>query len=222
MMKIVLHLLFVLILTSPVWSSMLQAGHSGGRCHPWSFYNDTLKRCQCYRSPWPKGQGYFDAYTHHDFAVQCSESKVLLNVIFCMTHEKKGTFIAACHIDIFNPNTTLVDGMYIQLPDNITELNTFMCNPMSRRGRVCSECIDGFAPSVTSIGNQCSSCSGFWYGIPLYLFLEFVPSTIFYLLVVVFQISLTTSPMTYCVMYSQMAFYFVSRSTMMSFLRSNR
>ena len=39
----------------------------------------------------------------------------------------------------------------------------------------------------------------------LYLFLEFVPITIFYLAVIVFQISVTSAPMTCCVMYSQLA-----------------
>ena len=68
----------------------------------------------------------------------------------------------------------------------------------------CSECIDGFAPSVTSIGYECSNCTDTWYGVPLYLFLEFVPITIFYLAVLIFQISVTSAPMTCCVMYSQL------------------
>ena len=94
--------------------------------------------------------------------------------------------------------------MYVQLPDNISELNDYMCGPMNRKGRVCSECIDGFAPSVTSIGYECSNCTDTWYGVPLYLFLEFVPITMFYLAVLVFQISVTSAPMTCCVMYSQL------------------
>ena len=84
-----------------------------------------------------------------------------------------------CQTFIFrDQNATVIDGMYIQLPDNISKLNDYMCGPMNRKGRVCSECTDGFAPSVTSIGYECSNCTGIWYGVPLYLFLEFVPITV--------------------------------------------
>ena len=101
----------------------------------------------------------------------------------------------------------MVDGVYAQMPDNISQLNDYMCGSMNRKGRICSECIDGFAPSITSIRYECSNCTSIQYGIPLYLFLEFVPITLFYLAVLVFQISVTSSPMTFSVMYSQMASY---------------
>ena len=79
---------------------------------------------------------------------------------------------------------------------------------------MCSECIDGFAPSVISPWYQCANCTGAWYGIPLYLFLEFVPITLFYLAVLVFQISVISSPLTTCVMYSQLlVFCFMSNSS---------
>lgn len=45
------------------------------------------------------------------------------------------------------------------------------------------------------------------YHFTLYLFLEFVPITLFYLAVLIFQISMISSPTTYCVMYSQLVVY---------------
>ena len=93
---------------------------------------------------------------------------------------------------------------------------------MNRKGRICSECIDGFAPSVTSHGYMCSNCSASsWYGIPLYLFLEFIPITLFYLAVLVFQINITSSPMTFSVMYSQIGCYGLTLAPFMIFLKSN-
>ena len=86
---------------------------------------------------------------------------------------------------------------------------------------MCSECIDGFAPSVISTGYECSNCTGAWYGIPLYLFLEFVPITLFYLTVLVFQISVVLSPMTYCVMYSQLLVYCSMGNSPTVILKSN-
>ena len=44
--------------------------------------------------------------------------------------------------------------VYLDLPGNLTDLNDFMCYPMNRKGLICSECIDGFAPAITSLAWQ--------------------------------------------------------------------
>ena len=196
-----LNVVTVLIILSVSLSSTRAFNDSDSHCHTWSFYNDTLRDCQCYNSPL---LSLHSSSTYRDFVVQCSEDKVLMNAVFCMTIEESGTFVGDCSVYSSNTNASLIDGMYLKLPNNISELNDYMCGPMNRKGRICSECIDGFAPSVTSIGYICSNCTGAWYGVPLYLLLEFVPITLFYILVLVCQISVTSSPLTYCVMYSQL------------------
>ena len=218
MLKLV-FITLVLVLLSSIRASPLELNHSVDQCHTWSFYNDTLRNCQCYNSP---VLPLSSRSTHQDFVVQCSESKVLMNVRYCMTYEEAGTFIGDCQMFSFNQNAKLIDRVYIQLPNNISELNDYMCGPMNRKGRICSECIDGFAPSVTSVGYICSNCTGAWYGVPLYLLLEFVPITLFYLLVLVCQISVTSSPLTYCVMYSQLVVYFFPLVPKMIILKSTK
>ena len=74
---------------------------------------------------------------------------------------------------------------------------------MNRKGMVCSECIEGFGPSVTSLDYSCHKCV--WYGILLYLFVEFVPVTVFYFVVILLQINLTSAPFTVFVLYGQFA-----------------
>ena len=96
---------------------------------------------------------------------------------------------------------------FINLPDNISELNDYMCGPMNRKGHLCSECINGFGPSFTSIGYQCSNCTDVWYGIPLYILTELIPVTVFYLIILVFKIELASSPMTCFLFYSQLIVY---------------
>ena len=51
---------------------------------------------------------------------------------------------------------------------------------------------------------QCSNCTGAWYGIPLFLFLEFFPITIFYFIILIFQINITSGSITCFIMYSQL------------------
>ena len=128
----------VIILTisssRPTRSGLVHTVHSN-QCHPWSFYNDALQGCQCYNNP-----------ASSDL-LKCSEKRVLVRLGSCMTNEEGGTFIGYCQtFKIHDQNATVIDGMYIQLPDNISELNDYMCGPMNRKGRECSECIDGFAP----------------------------------------------------------------------------
>ena len=77
--------------------------------------------------------------------------------------------------------TKLKDGYYVLLPDNISELNRYMCGPLNREDT--------------------------WYNLLLYpyiILLQFIPITVFCLLILVFQIRLTSAPMTCFIMYSQL------------------
>ena len=208
-----LRWLFVLVIV--VYLSLVQSADH--QCHPWSFYNDTLQDCQCYKTR------TLPTYrTHHDFILECSQRRVLMNAEYCLTNGMDGMFVGKCSSYLINKNLIMVDGIYIQLPDNTSQINDYMCGSMNRKGRICSECIEGFAPSVTSLGYECSNCStSSWYGVPLYLFLEFIPITIFYLAVLVFQISVTSSPLTFCVMYSQIGSYSLTLAPFMILFRSN-
>ena len=101
---------------------------------------------------------------------------------------------------------------YILLPDKISELNPYMCGPLNRKDYLCSECRSGYGPAafLTSCTNVCHSCQDTWHDIIIYISVEFIPITIFYLIVLVFQIQLTSTPMTCFIMYSQLivlAFY---------------
>ena len=165
-------------------------------CPLWFYFNNTTTQCECYTNPITNG------------IVKCGEQEAQLEVGYCMTYEEReGIFLAHCQYfqsitDSFGYKIT--HDNYIKLPGNISELNDYMCGPMNRKGRLCSECIDGFAPSVISLGSVCSNCTDTWYGVPLYLCLEFVPITLFYVIIVIFRINLTSAPMVAFVFFSQL------------------
>ena len=73
----------------------------------------------------------------------------------------------------------------------IAELNYSMCRPMNRKGVVCSGCMDGYGPSFTSYGYRCVKCADAWYRKPPLLIYELLPITVFYVIVLVFRISVT-------------------------------
>ena len=162
-------------------------------CPPWFFYDSTVQECQCFQ------QG------NSLNSVMCTNDGALLAFGYCMTYdeEKDATFLGLCpSFTVSSRNVS--ERRFITLPANVSELNDYMCGPLNRQGLVCSECIDGFAPSVTSIGYQCADCTKSRYGIPLYLLLQFVPVTVFYLFILYFQISLTCAPMTGFILYCQL------------------
>ena len=105
--------------------------------------------------------------------------------------------------------TVTKDGSYgILLPNNISDLNKYMCGPLNRKDYLCSDCKSGYGPAIfsesASCANECYSCKDTWYKILLYLSLNFSPLSLFYLFILVFQIRLTSAPMTCFIMYSQL------------------
>ena len=175
------------------------------RCPPGLVYNLAQDECEC----------------NQDSRVRCNENGALLTFAACMTYEEdEGTFIAVClSFGVHDRNVS--ERTFIQLPDNVTELNEYMCGAMNRNGIVCSECLEGFSPAITSFGFPCSNCTSTWYGVPLFLFLEFVPSTIFYVIVVTFGFSITSAPMTSYILYAQLAAHLFTVFTVLTAVVEN-
>ena len=100
-----------------------------------------------------------------------------------------------------HPN--IVDRVYMKLPNNISELNNALCGPLNREGLLCAECKGGYGPAAYSYSLQCESCKDNHYGWAVYLLLEIIPATLFFIIVMVFEIRLTAAPMATFVFYSQ-------------------
>ena len=144
--------------------------------------------------------------------VRCHDNRKYLRVGFCATYDNSSgiTLVALCPFfktDHFNVKRFNKHGHYIPLPDNMSELNDYVCGAMNRKGRLCNECMDGYGPAVMSVGFdiQCAECTGSWYEVLLFLFLEFFPATVFYLIFLMFQVNITSGTITCYILYSQLA-----------------
>ena len=162
-------------------------------------------------------------YANSDGMCKCCASKTslikytdegtLLRIGYCTTYtEHEGLSMARCpylKMKMHAYRVACNDPLYIILPSNISELNDYMCGPMNRKGFLCSECIDGFSPSFTSPDYMaCSNCTASrYYGAPLFILTEIVPITLFYLTFLLFQINVTSSPMTCYIFYSQVMMF---------------
>ena len=174
-------------------TSSLSQDPDCSRNQQWFCFNSTTKTHNC----------IYGSHSH----IRCSDSGPLLKLGCCATYSEDTGLVTTTECPYFQMKgynvTATGDGYYIQLPKTLNELNNSMCGPMNRKGIVCSECIDGFGPSVTSIGYSCANCTDAWYRVPLFLVLLFAPITAFYLFILIFQISMTSPPMPCFIMYAQ-------------------
>ena len=86
------------------------------------------------------------------------------------------------------------------------ELNERVCGPFNREGLLCSKCKPGYGPAPYSWSLKCEKCHDeyvgwFWL---LYLLLELVPLTVFYLMVILLNIQVTSPPFTAFVFFCQL------------------
>ena len=84
-------------------------------------------------------------------------------------------------------------------------LNNVTCGQLNREGLLCSKCMAGHGLALLSTNWTCAECSDknsylMWI---LYLLLVLVPSTIFFFIVVIFNVRVTSPPFTAYVFYCQ-------------------
>ena len=172
-----------------VHSSSVSASNNT-TCPTWFYYNN--ETCEC---GWQFGGN-----------VHCNQQEMTAEIIdgFCATStEQEGLYYAGyCKLRHTKNNT---DRMYSELPSDPNLLNDTMCGPYNRKGLLCGRCIDGYGPAVYSLDMKCANCSKISTGsaISLYLFLELIPITLFFLCVVIFHLNITAGPLLGYVIFCQ-------------------
>ena len=120
---------------------------------------DNSSNCECYENSDRRLSG----------AVYCTDHGTLLQFGYCMTYEEdSGTFLAQCPYFSFRA-FNVTESEYIQLPDHTSQLNNSMCDPLKRKGRVCSDCKEGYAIAINSYNYKCVECSEELHGVLYYL-----------------------------------------------------
>ena len=112
----------------------------------------------------------------------------------CMTYDESAdvTVVGSCP---YNSHTPDSDEVYVKLPQNISRLNEFMCGGLDRAGILCSHCKEGLGISVFSYTLHCLPCMESLGGWLVYIFLALFPTTLFFLIVIIFEIRVTSAPM---------------------------
>ena len=122
---------------------------------------------------------------------------------FCMTYDTTRQYVGETSSSLLIvggcphgpfPNTT--NRKFTTLPTDPTQVNSSQCAPYNRRGLFCGECLEGFGPSVYSFDLHCANCSHMstTAAISLYLVMELLPITVFYVTVLIFRPVLLIGP----------------------------
>ena len=174
-----------------VYFSSVSASNTS--CPTWFYYNNVT--CEC--GPLFGG------------AIHCNQQEMTAEISngFCViSTEQEGLYYAGyCPFRHTENNT---DRMFSELPSDPDLLNDTMCGPYNRKSLLCGRCIDGYGPAVYSLDMKCANCSKISTGfaISLYLFLELISITLFFICVVIFHFNITAGPLLGYVIFCQMYF----------------
>ena len=128
--------------------------------------------------------------------VKCDEhsNQSMVRLGSCLTYSNSTDVqvVGGCP---YNSHKADFQELYVKLPQNISHLNEFMCGGMDRAGILCSRCKHGLGIPVFSYTLHCLPCLESLGGWVLYIFLAVFPTTIFFLIVIIFKIRVTSAPM---------------------------
>ena len=175
---LLLGLLFGVVIASPDGNHSVQVYHP--ECPTWFIpvYKNGTASCVCGSSLGGR--------------VRCEQdSNISILYQYCMTYEANSS-MAFSYCPYHKPD---VQGLYVTLPQNVCDLNEFMCGGLNRTGLLCSNCKPGLGPAVFSNTLSCLKCLDNGYGWLLYMFLATFPTTAMFLVVIICQIRITAAPM---------------------------
>ena len=149
-------------------------------------------------------------------SIDCDEK--LVKVGICLTRLSNNSDIAISgecpYITSNKLELKILHTNFYHIKLDISTLTEQTCAPLNRKGLLCSECYDGYGPAVYAFGNECVKCNRNTYtSWTLYLFVVLFPITVFYVIVIIFNVHATAPPLTAFVLYCQV-FYIIDRTKM--------
>ena len=161
-------------------------------CPTW-FTCNAEKMCQC-------DKRFPDKIICDDSA---QSSAVLLCNCVTYDNESKSTYVGSCFYYCQQPAT--IHKVVVELPTNPENLiNNSACTTFHRTGLLCGDCEPGHSPLVFSYNLSCVKCPNGGKNWWKFILAEFLPMTMFYLFMLVFNINVTSSRLHGVVWYSQL------------------
>ena len=124
--------------------------------------------------------------------LSCEDDKgaLLLKKCFCMTARPGehfpivGTCLYRC--DLTYPETNVIG------VNTTAEITNMTCGPFRRAGVMCGECMPGYGLPVYSYSLSCVECVDYKFNWLIYITVAYLPLTIFFIMVIILRISVTS------------------------------
>lgn len=102
------------------------------------------------------------------------------------------------------PSTFQLKGMYLQLPLSALSLDETICDS-NRTGFLCSDCQSSYAPAINDDLYSCVPCnsSELLNNTFLYVGVVYLPLVLFFLIIIIFNVKITTGPANAFILFSQ-------------------
>ena len=178
-------------LTSPLDSRVVQAEVTAALlpCPPGFIVNEN--RCVC-------GKGFGGEVTCNEIQFQ---SFLALGDCMSYDNETQQAIVTSCPYYFEYARQRLP---VIPLPHNISQLTEAVCGPLNREGKLCSTCKEGYGIAALSYSFECVKCwksaAARWL---VYIVGKFVPLTVFFFIIMFFNVSVTSASANAFIFFSQ-------------------
>ena len=174
-------------------SSSNASVHQCDACSPWFFCQNGM----CKRGQLPPDELQFGEDGRLSVLGGC-----------CATYEANRnscrTEVGQCvYYTRLSKNAASSYDIYRELPSNASQLSGVFCDRYNRQGTLCGQCKDDHFPLAYSFDLTCVKCPHSKTNWIKYVSVAFVPLTVFYLVILMFKISIMSSHLYGFVMYSQ-------------------
>ena len=148
-------------------------------CPLWHLVDEASGRCKCCDT-----QTYVGIF-------RCNPNEVEMLRGYCMTwnNATQDVEVGRCP-QIYQDHQDPHYKSTYSIPTDLSgsELNSFICSDINRKGAQCRECIDGYGPAVFSDGITCADCSKHKYHWILYFIFQLTMVIIMYLVMILLWI----------------------------------
>ena len=185
------HLFIIVVFTASILATISHSIVDESKSCPTWYQLNSVGKCKCLRALG---------------IIRCEKNgRIMLKMEHCITYDNISNVISVGTCPFSHRDN--IDDMYVQLPANVNELNNFTCGRLKRRGLLCSNCEDSLGVAVLSYSHECTKCLGNFQGWLLYSALALIPITLFFLIVVFFNIHATSAHMNALICIAQIILY---------------
>ena len=163
-------------------------------CPPWGYCDETSGTCKCFMK---------------SDALICDPNGVqnFILVGYCLTisdiSDELELGLCLYNSQYVGHTKFYIDYVYDSLPLQTSNLNAEMCGTFNRTGTLCGKCSNNTYSRAYSYDMSCCSCGNQIYSFIKLIVVEYVPLTLFCILVLILQINIPTSQLQGYVFFCQ-------------------